>query len=89
MKSKNDEAVEFGQTMWMMLANTFIDTLDGNGMTESDARTLAWAGFMSAATGTMCADIGMSAAGHVQDSVKRGASAVGRAQLKAVPEAGK
>lgn len=89
MKSKNDEAVDLGQEMWMLLAETFIDTLEGNGITESSERTAAWAGFMSAATGTMCADIGMSAAGAVHESMKRVASHVGRAQLKVVPEVGK
>lgn len=87
MKKEVEAAAELGQKMWMMLANTFIYTLDGNGITDADVRTAAWAAFLSAATGTMCADIGMSAAGAVQEAVKRVASEVGRAQLKAVPEA--
>lgn len=55
---KQTTATQLGIDMWMMLAETFIQTQAANNLTTIPEKGQLWAGFMSAAAGYMTGDIG-------------------------------
>lgn len=58
----NDEKIIMaGQDVWMLIAQEITDYFSASGMEEAQ-RSLLWAGFLSACTGTMTRDISLDRA---------------------------
>jgi hypothetical protein len=80
----NEEAVELGATMWLMMADAFNGTMGDHGIDDPTIKTLVFAGFISSASGHMLKIIGASATQHVLDTAKKGCADCMRGQLKVV-----
>lgn len=77
---------QFGANMWLIFAQIFADSMEAHGITDQDAKTLAWTGLISAASGHMLHQIGPEATQMVLDAAKNGSSQCMRDRIRLVPK---
>lgn len=77
---------QFGANMWLIFAQIFADSMEAHGITDQDAKVLAWTGLISAASGHMLHQIGPEATQMVLDAAKNGASGCMRDRMRLVPK---
>ncbi|KJK14852.1 hypothetical protein [Pseudomonas sp. 2(2015)] len=78
------KALEYGKDLWLMLAPTFDQATALDGHSGYREKGQAFAGFIAAVAGTMCAQIGTDAARAVLEVTAQGLPSIERATLKAV-----
>ncbi|MGX1126178.1 hypothetical protein [Pseudomonas sp. HLS-6 TE3448] len=78
------KAMEYGQNLWTLLLPAFDEATRLDGFHGYREKGQAYAGFIAAAAGTMCADIGSDAARAVLEAVIQGLPEVDRNKLRVV-----
>lgn len=78
------KAMDYGKDLWLLLAPTFDQATALDGFSGYREKGQAFAGFIAAAAGTMCAQIGTDAARAVLEATAEGLPNVERATLKVV-----
>ena len=78
------EPIDLGKEMWQQLSAAFHEVAELNGMSGHPAKAQFWAGYMAAASGAMCADLGPGDTRVILHAVTEACIDVVRGDLKVV-----
>ncbi|MFJ7787695.1 hypothetical protein [Pseudomonas sp. NPDC096925] len=78
------KATDYGKDLWMLLSPTFDEATRLDGFSGFREKGQAYTGFIAAAAGTMCRDVGTDAARAVLEAVIQGLPEVERNSLRVV-----
>lgn len=81
MLNKN---VELGREMWSLLSNEFRQCEVDNGAVEQSDQVQVWAGFLAAASGAMCAQIGVPYSEALLDTIRKALPDVIKSEMQEV-----
>ena len=82
----NDNCIDLGSDIWMLLADTFTAAMEADGITDIADQALVFAGFVSTLSGHMLAVLGPEVARQILDQAKDGCAKCMRSQLTVVPK---
>ncbi|MBA1200514.1 hypothetical protein G7009_01690 [Pseudomonas capeferrum] len=78
------KALEYGKDLWLLLSPTFDEATRLDRFGGYREKGQVYAGFIAAAAGTMCADIGTEATRAVLEATAQGLPEIDRGTLRAV-----